>query len=169
MTRMLYTAAMNTPNHPDEILPGKSDYSIWKDWTVNGWLLVAVFLSLAADILFLNKVREWSPALRVVMALAPFLAIILWVRNFTRWIRGMDELHRRITLAAVFFATCTTFFVVVLWHRIEVAGLFLALVPGGALQSATHPAADPCTVAHVFWLMTLSYVVGHRIFNRRYQ
>ena len=166
---MLYIDLMNTPNHPNEILLGKSDYSTWKDWKVNGWLLAAVFFSLGADILFQRQVREWSLALRVGMALVPFLSILLWMRTFARWIRGMDELHRCITLSAVLFATCATFFVVVLWHRLKVAGLFPAQVSGGGFPSDTHPAKDPCTVAHIFWLMTISYVVGYRIFNRRYQ
>ena len=86
--------------------------------------------------------------------------ILLWARKLTHWIRGMDELHSRLTLVAILFATNATFFFVTLWHRLVVAGLF-----------PTRPGAswDIHTVGHIFLLMTFFYFLGFRIFNRRYQ
>jgi len=68
--------------------------------------------------MFRRQVNERHIALRIVVALAPFLAILLWVRNWFRWIRGLNELHRRITVAATFFATSASFILVMIWHRL---------------------------------------------------
>ena len=96
---MLYTDSRmnNKLSVPNEIALGQKEYSWRRDLQVNGWLFVATIISAATDIMFPHVVREWSLAWRAVIALAPFLAISLWVRSLTRWIRSMDELHRRIT------------------------------------------------------------------------
>lgn len=159
-------AGMNKkPNLPDEIWLGKKEYSWWADLKVSGWLFVAVFVAAASDIMFSHHVREWDVGLRAVVAAVPFLAILLWARSLTRWIRGMDELHRRIAVAAVLFAVSATFFVVMLWHRLDQAGLFQAMFSTGEPDTRW----DVRTVAHIFLLMTFFYFLGYRTFNRRYQ
>jgi hypothetical protein len=165
MTRMLYTGFImnNKPNIPDEVfLGGSKEYSWLTDLKVNGWLMLAVLISGASDFFFAHKVKQLDVVLRTLIALAPFFAILLWTRNLAQWIRGMDELHRRITLAAVLFAVSATFFFVLVWHRLEVAGFFEAICPG-------RKSWDIGTVGHAFLLMTLFYILGHAIFNRRYK
>lgn len=153
-------------NTPDEIWLGKKEYSFWKDWKVNGWLFAATLISCATDILFPQQIREWPVLLRGLVTVLPFLALLLWMRSMAHWIRGMDELHRRITLSAVLFTVSTTFFVVMLWHRLARAGIWDA-----AFSAARHPAAswDVITIGHAFLLMTFCYFLGFRIFNARYQ
>ena len=164
---MLYTCDMNNkPNLPDEIWLGKKEYSMRTDWKVNGWLSVAALISCASDFLFPRQVNQWHVALRTIIALAPFLAILLWARSLARWIRGMDELHRRITLAAVLFTVSATFFLVMLWHRLDKAGVFEAIFPAGNNPDASW---DIGTVGHIFLLLTFFYFLGYRIFTRRYQ
>lgn len=164
---MLYTVCMNTkPNVPDEIWLGKKDYSAWTDWKVNGWLFVATIISGASDILFANAVSGWPVAARAAMAIIPFVALLLWARSLARWVRGMDELHRRITVAAILFTVSVTFFFVMLWHRLERAGLFQAIFPSNTPSAASW---DIGTVGHIFLLMTFGYFLGYRVFNRRYQ
>jgi hypothetical protein len=164
---MLYTGAMNhKPNVPDEIWLGKKEYSWRMDQKVNGWLFVAALISCASDILFLDQIKQWHVAWRTIIALAPFLAILLWARSLARWISGMDELHRRITLAAILFAASATFFFVMLWHRLDDAGVFAAIFPAGKNPNASW---DIGTVGHIFLLLTFFYFLGYRIFNRRYQ
>src|SRR4051794_24917618 len=118
---------MTKPNLPDEIWLGKKEYSWWTDWNVNGWLFVATLISGFSDILFPHTVKAWPLGLRVGIVLAQFLAISLWARSLARWIGGMDELHRRITVSAVFFSVAATFSFVMLWHRLDTAGLFRAM------------------------------------------
>lgn len=163
---MLYTVFMNNkPNVPGEIFLGESEYSWRADWTVNGWLFVATVISALADVMFPHAVSRWPLAVRVGISVTEFVAIALWADGLSRWIRGMDELHRRITISAVLLAVSATFFVLMLWHRLDSAGLFNALFgpPRGG------GSWDICTVGHGFLLLTLFYFVGHRIFNRRYQ
>ena len=165
MTRILYTGSVmnNKPNIPDEVfLGGNKEYSWRTDLKVNGWLMLAVLMSGASDFFFAHQVKQLDVVLRTLIALAPFFAILLWARSLAQWIRGMDELHRRITLAAVLFAVSATFFFVMAWHRLEVAGFFEAICPG-------RKSWDIATVGHVFLLMTLFYILGHTIFNRRYK
>src|SRR4051812_9557901 len=98
---------MNKPNLPDELEPGKSDYSFRKDLKVNGRGYVATMLSLSGDLL-LPRHKDWHVALRTAFALSPIIPALLWGRVFADWIGGMDELHRRITLGACLFATTAT-------------------------------------------------------------
>lgn len=150
------------PNVPGAIFLGNKDYSWTMDWKVNGWLFLAAVISGASDIMFPHLVRQWSLPWRMVIVLAPFGAILLWMGSLARWIRGMDEMHRRITTAAVLFAVSATFFFVTLWHGLERAGFFEALIPGRASW-------DINTIGHSFLLLTLFYFVGHTVFNRRYE
>jgi hypothetical protein len=167
MTRMLYTRFImnNSPNIPDEIFLGQKKYSWRADWQVNGWLFVATLISSFGDIIFHHAVWQWPLAGRVALELAQFLALALWARNLTRWIRGMDELHRRIVTSTVFFAVSVTFFVLLLWHRLDTVGFFNAIFG----QPKGGGSWDICTVGHGFLVLTFFYFTGFAIFNRRYK
>jgi hypothetical protein len=156
----------NKPNIPGEILLGEKEYSWRMDLKVSGWLVVATLISAFSDILYASSVKQWPEVWQVMIVLAQFAALLLWVRNLTRWVRGMDELHRRVTTTAILFATNATFFVLMLWHRLETTGLFWSL-----FHSSKHPNAswDILTVTHAFLLLTFFYFVGHAIFNRRFR
>jgi len=155
----------NKPNVPGEIFLGNADYTWRMDWEVNGWLFVATLISAFADIMFPHVVRQWPIEARLGIVFAEFLTIALWARSLARWIRGMDELHRRITVAAVLCSIGATFFVLMLWHRLEAAGLFNAIFP----QPKAGGSWDICTVGHGFLLLTLFYFASHSLFNRRYK
>lgn len=154
------------PNTPDQIWLGSKEYTWRTDWTVNGWLMIAALLSGASDIMFPGIVKEWPVAVQSLVAVLPFLALLLWARGLTQWIKGMDELHRRITASAVLFAVSATFFVIMLWHRLDVAGLFDAIFPAA---SGTRGSWDIGTIGHAALLLTLFYMAGHPRFSRRYQ
>jgi hypothetical protein len=55
----------------------------------------------------------------VIIALIPPAMWLLWIRNVTQWIRGMDELQRRITLEVQLFAITWTFFVFSTWQYLK--------------------------------------------------
>jgi hypothetical protein len=164
---MLYTVRMMNEklNVPGEIFMGNQEYSWRMDWKVNGWLFVATLLSCFCDIIFHRTVWQLPLGARVGIVVAEFLALGLWVRSLGLWIRGMDEMHQRITVWAVLFATGGTFFFLMLWHRLDAAGLFNAIF-GTPKQSGSW---DICTVGHGFLLLTLFYFAGHSFFNRRYK
>jgi hypothetical protein len=150
---------MNEPHHPDDIWLGKKAYSLRRDWKVNGWLLVGALISGANDILFPHVVHGWPMALRAVIAGAPFLAVLFWARSLAAWVRGMDELHRRIVQAAVLFATAFVFFLVTLWQC-------LAQVLFEDRSAQAHHIAG---ASHIILLLTIAYFCGYRFFSRRYQ
>lgn len=157
MTRMLYTGSvMNIkPNIPEELAPGKY-YSIRTEIKVNGWCWVAVLTSFVNDVFLLPYHKDWPVAMRAIIALVPLVASLLWVRSVAGWIRGMDELHRRITLAACLFATIATLFVVTTLHLLVMAGVF-----------STKFQATAGFV--IIWLVVCFYILGQSIFNRRYK
>jgi uncharacterized protein YacL len=159
---MLYTASImnNKPNIPDEIDFRKKDYSFRADMKVNGWMFVALIISVGSDVLFSDEIKTWQLVWRVIIAIAPFLAILVWVRDLTRWVRGMDELHRRITLTTIVFAVSTTLFVVALWHLLAKAGIW---------QTFFRNFFDPNSVWVILSLMMAFYFHGYRIFNSRYK
>jgi hypothetical protein len=150
----------NKPNVPDEIYLGKKEYSWRVDWKVNGWMFVAFVISAASDGFFHDRIKTWHIVWRIIIAIAPFFGILLWVRDLTRWIRGMDELHRRITLAAILFSVSTAFFIVALWHLLAKTGIW---------QTFFHNFFDPNSVWVILSLMTVFYFRGYSIFNRRYK
>ena len=164
---MLYSdSIMNTkPNIPEEVIPGKN-YSFWADMRVNGWVIVAVIIRGASDALFPHVVRQWPFGWRLAITMAPFLVTLLWVRDLARWIRGMDELHQRISLAAILFAISATLFFVLLWHRLDKVGFFQAVFPASKNPDARW---DICTFGHSVLVLALFYFLGHFIFNRRYK
>jgi hypothetical protein len=68
---------------------------------LNAWALVALAVAFAAR-RFLRQ-PDWSDPLRIAVALAPLVPGSLYVLVLWRWIRGLDELQRRIQIGAVAF------------------------------------------------------------------
>jgi len=163
---MLYSADMNAKlNVPGEIFMGNKEYSWKMDWRVNGWLFVATMISGFTDIIFRHVASQLPLAARAGIQVAEFLALALWARSLARWIGGMDEMHRRITVSAALFAVSATFFVLMLWHRMDAVGFFDSIFGVPKAPGSW----DICTVCHGFLLMTLFYFLGHTVFNRRYR
>jgi hypothetical protein len=123
---------------------------------VNGWSWVAVTTSFAAEVILIPHHHDWPVAFRVVLALIPLLASLLWVRSVMQWMRGMDELQRRITAASSVFATITTLFATAVMHLLVVAGV---------LPVRFQPTAGFVMI----WLVVCFYIMGRTIFARRYQ
>lgn len=148
---------MNRPlTVPEQVEPGSSHYSWRADIKVNGWSWVAVLTSFAGEVFLLPQHPDWPSALRVTIALTPLVAGLLWVWSLMRWVRGMDELQRRITTAASVFATATTLMVLAAFHVLTVAG-----VTSGRFQ--------PLAGCVLIWLVVCLYIVGRAIFKRRYE
>jgi hypothetical protein len=166
MESILYTIPMmnNKPNVPEKVLPGRH-YSLWVDVKVNGWLLVAMLTAGLGDI-WLALHKDCPFLWRVIIAIVPLPAVLLWVRSLARWIRGMDELHRRITLEACLFATSGALFVITAWQRLLLEGILQALfqpsrVPFEAISFPQY--------VLVLALIYFFYLLGHFIFNRRFK
>ena len=156
---------MNTkPNLPNEIFWGK-EYSWRIDRKVNGWLCVATVISSLADIIFAHTVKQWPLEARVGIVLAEFLALALWARSMTRWICGMDELHRRLMTSVVLSAVSATFFFMLLWHGLNRVGLFDVIFG----KPRNGSGWDIGIVCIGFLLFVLFYGIAQAVFNRRYK
>ncbi len=170
---MLYTASnMNTkPNDPEELFHPKK-YCLWTDLRVNYWLIFAIFAGTANDLLFHSRLPlqdnylTWPVGLRATIELIPLVMALLWTRSMARWMQGMDELQRRITLGAWLFGAAATLGILSLWPLLDGAGVSAAILKATKFHlEALDKPNFPVTLG----LLCVFYVLGHSIFNRRYR
>jgi hypothetical protein len=144
------------PIFPESVRIG-SNYSFRADMKLNAWAFVAVVMAFGARIA-LHRHVEWGVPLRAVVSLFPLLASLLYVRSIAGWIRGMDELQRRIQLEACLFATTGTIFVATAFNLLAMAGVLQA----SRIQNGLGWEGMFATVIACF-------VLGNLIINRRYR
>jgi hypothetical protein len=99
------------------------------------------------------------------MALIPLLATLLYVRGLTRWIRGMDELHRRVVMTSFIFGTTVYLFLAITWPLLVRGGLFTAL-------NLTRYHLDQMPFSNCTFAICLTYLLasaGYTYFSRRYR
>ena len=126
------------------------------DLRLNAWLAVAGVVWVA-DLELLKRYPEWSPSLKSVLALAPLVPGLLYVQSCMRFVRGLDELQRRIQLDALIFATMGTVIA-----GMAVNTLNAHEVPMGALKHGLG-------IGQSFVLMVALWIVGSATANRRYK
>jgi hypothetical protein len=157
----------NRPNVPEEIGLGKQ-YSWRASLKAGGGWMMLVFLTDLPGRYLIEHHHDWPLVLRALIAMIPLMASLLYVRSVARWVRGMDELHRRVTLEAFLFATVVYLFLSGGWLLLDHAGVWAAL----ALGSGLHLERVPFSQATCTWMLCLTYVffgVGYSILNRRYR
>lgn len=130
---------MSKPNTFESITPCSGQYSVRADLRLNAWLAVATATYLVAKFL-LRHHPEWQPLPRALLELSPILPGLLYVRAIVRFVRGMDELQRRIQSDALLFASLGALIIgtvlntlasngVVIWKDLEnglgLGGMFL--------------------------------------------
>lgn len=110
MTSKLYMCPnVKKPNTIETVIPHSGVYSLKYDLKLNAWLGVAMATYLVGLALARHN-PEWSAGLRAALALAPLVPVALYIRSWMRFIRGMDELQRRIQVGAWLFALVGTVF-----------------------------------------------------------
>jgi hypothetical protein len=189
---MLYIVFVmsNKPNDPEECINPKK-VSLWTDAKVNYWLVIALVVGLANEILFhpigppLDGVlREdfltWPAGIRILIESVPLLAGLLWARSMARFIRGMDELHRRTVVEAWLFSALATIGFISIWPLLDAAGI------SGSVYYATHFHGEFTDKPHFFpvlwllldkppsifltlFLLNAFYILGFFILIRRYK
>lgn len=164
---MLYSGhVMNTkPNVPEERVPGKAEFLFRRDFQVNGWGYAALILLVGGEALIYFH-QDWPIALRAVVALIPIIPALLWGRVFARWIRGMDELHRRMTVEVCLFATTATLFLFTALHPLV---KFSVVEAHGNRGSWFAWLMDWHSWLLTTWLLICFYLLGSRILHRRYK
>ena len=152
-------------NIPGEIGLGKQ-YS----WRASlkaggGWMMLACLTDLPG-IRLIEHHQDWPLAMRAIIALIPLVATLLYVRSIARWVRGMDEMHRRIALESFLFATVAYLLLTAAWFLLNQAGVWDAIAKTTGLHLERMPFWN-CT-----FIICLTYIffgVGYSVFNRRYQ
>ena len=180
----------NKPNDPEDCINPKK-MSLWTDTKVNHWLFIGLAAGAANGILFHTIVppldgvlREdfltWPVGIRLIIESVPLLAGLLWARSVARFIRGMDELHRRVTIEAWLIAALATLGFLSIWPLLDAAGI------SASVYRATHFHGEFTDKPHiflVFWmfldrppgifrilcLLYGFYILGYFILIRRYK
>lgn len=159
MTRDLYSAGVNKPNplnSTDLCNPFSGHYSFKKDIRLNAWFVVAAVFY-AINMMLAKRHPEWSVTMRATLALVPLLPGLLYIRSLMRFVRGMDELQRRIQLEAWLFATIGTILIGIAISTLNSSGVHLDRVENGLGMGQAF------IVAFVLW------IVGTTVANRRYK
>lgn len=147
---------MNKPNLLESVAPLSGSYSLKKDLRLNAGVLVAAAVYVAMTEL-LKRHPEWSPLTRGLLNLTPMIPGVLYVRTCLRFIRGMDELQRRIQMEAWLFAALGALIIGTIINTLNASGVtYGRLTHGLSLLGAF-------ALTFVLWL------VGTAISNRRYK
>ena len=151
----------NKPNLPEEV-----PYS-WRGSLKagGGWMMLAFLTDLPGNYLLAHH-KDWPLALRIVVALIPLMASLLYVRSIVRWVRGMDELHRRVVLEAFLFSTVAYLGLAAAWFLLNHAGVWEAIAHATGLHLEEMPFSN-CTL--IICLTYILYGIGYSFLNRRYQ
>ena len=114
-------------------------------------LIVWALLYFGARVLLETVEQGW---LRVALSLAPLPAFAWFLRDFVRYLRGLDELEQRIQLEALAIAFPLT---------------LMLIMTLGLLQIAVPLSADDWSYRHIWPFLSVFYLVGVTIARRRYQ
>ena len=109
------------------------------------------------DLALLKRYPDWSPLLRGLLALAPLIPGLFYIRNGMRFIRGLDELQRRIQHEAWLFAALGTV--------IMGTGINILNAHGVQLWALDHGLG----LGGTFTLMFTLWLVGSALANCRYK
>ncbi len=124
---------------PEAVSPGRP-YPFLADVKLNLWALVALLTTLLAR-WWLAQHPDWSVFLRSAIALSPLAPSLFYVRGLARWIRGMDEMQRRMQLEASLFATTATVFVATAISLLGTQGIHLPRLHDGLGWEGTFAVA----------------------------
>jgi uncharacterized protein YacL len=147
---------MNKPNLMESVQPCSGQYSFWSDLRLNAWLGVAAIVYVSG-LFLLKRNPEWSPILRGTVALAPLIPGLWYLRSCLRFIRGLDELQRRIQLDAILFAALGTLVLGAI-----VATLSAHEVPLGRFSHGLE-------MPEAFVVMFCLWAIGYAMANCRYK
>ena len=147
---------MDKPNTFESIQPLSGQYSWKKDFRLNAWLLVATVHYLIILVL-IRQHPGWGALPRGLLTLTPLLPGLLYLRDCLRFIRGMDELQRRIQMGAWLVAALGSLIIVTAVNTLGANGVPLGgLAHGLSLWGTFMP-------TFALWL------VGTAIANCRYK
>jgi hypothetical protein len=126
-----------------------------RSFQLTGWLVVVTATFLVAFYLA-RRHPEWSPGLRVALALTPILPGLLYLRKGLQLLRGLDELQRRIQLEGWLFAALGTVVISTIINVLNANGVSGIWPPHGLEVGGTY------------MIMSCLWGLGVMIANLRY-
>lgn len=153
---MLYIAQMNKPTELESIVRFSCDYSWKRDLRLNAWLAVAALVHIA-QLIVLKHTPDLTPGVRTTIALTPLLPGLLYVRDWIRFVRRLDELQRRVQLEAFLFAALGALILAAVIDALNANGL--------APLGCTHGLG----LGGTYLVMCSLWGLGTVIANRRYR
>jgi hypothetical protein len=147
---------MDKPNLCESYGPLPGPYSLKRDLRLNAWLMVATVTYLVG-LYLMRKNPGWGPPTRALLTLAPLAPGMLYLRSCLRFIRGLDELQRRIQMEAWLFAALGSLIVVTVITTLNTNGVQWEALEGGLSPEGT------------FMLTFALWLVGTALANRRYK
>jgi hypothetical protein len=149
------------PNMPEEI-----DYSV----KAGGHWMLLLFLADVPGAFLIHHYKDWPMMARVLLSLLPLPVAVFYVRAIVRWIRGMDEMYRQITVSSFAFAMVV---------YLAMSGVWTLLVDKSGIMENIFPhwsrlgPADRTPFTDLFFMVAMIYilfkVVYVHIFSRRYK
>ena len=121
------------------------------------WAFVAAVMAFGSRGILAAGV-EWSVVVRAGLALSPLIPTLLYVRALGRWMRGLDEMQRRIQLETALVATTGGVFVAIGLDLLGAAGV----AEGIGLRHGLGWEG-------MFAVVIVFAIVGNAIVNRRYR
>ncbi len=115
---------MNKPNVIESVQSGSAQYSPKANWKLHAWLVVMAVVAVISDYVLRHN-PGWSSLVRAVCALSPLLPCLMWVRSWARFIRGMDELQRRIQIESRLVACLGALLVIIAINALNIYGIAL--------------------------------------------
>lgn len=148
---------MNKPNVIESVQRTSEQYSANASWKLHAWLAVAAVLYVISDYLLRHNL-DWGPLIRAVWAVCPLVPCLLYVRSWVRFIRGMDELQRRIQLESRLVACLGTLFVVTAINALNIHGIAVPVLFSRGLNVMVT-----VILTGIFWR------IASAVINRRYK
>ena len=146
---------MEKPNVFESVWPCSGQYSFKRDLRLNAWLAVTMLVYLG-QLYVLRENAGWTPLGRSAVALLPLIPFLLYIRSWVRFVRGLDELQRRVQGEAYMFAA---------WGTLIVGIILATLNQEGAINLAPHGLG----LGGVLFLVWPLWLVGVAIANCRYK
>ena len=147
---------MEKPNLMESVQPCSGQYSFKTDVRLNAWFVVAAVVWMV-DLALLKRHPEWSPLEKSLLELIPLIPGLLYIRSGLRFIRGLDELQRRIQQEAWLFAALGTIIVS--------TGINILNAHGVQSEALKHGLG----LGGTFMLIFTLWLVGSAIANCRYK
>ncbi|MEN9661744.1 MAG: hypothetical protein RL324_693 [Verrucomicrobiota bacterium] len=144
------------PNTIESIQPLSGQFSTKADFRLNAWCYAA-FAVWVVGFVLRERHPAWSPAWQATAELAPLVPGLLYVRSCARFLRGLDELQRRVQLSALLFAAMGT----------VLAGAVLSAL--GRNQILVGPLGHGLGVGGSFISLFLLWLAGSALADRRYR